>query len=183
MDKAFQSMLQDGMLYYTKENYKNAFKREMDVFSNMLEILHLWKDDYLEFDNSITGYLRYNRNSHLNLKGAILGVGENVNDGAINLSKGLYLKDVYLEGADLERADLRRVYLYGANLKNANLREADLRETNLKEADLRGADLSLAKIQNINLEDAKLENATFDQKQFEYLKNKCNLQGVIKNVL
>ena len=183
MDKAFKLMLQDGMIYYTKENYKNAFKREMDVFSNMLEILHLWKVDYLKFDNSIAGYLRYNRNSHLNLKGAILRAGEKDNDGVLSLTKGLYLKDVYLEGANLEGANLTGAYLYGANLKGANLREADLREANLKEVDLRGADLSLAKIQDINLEDAKLEKATFDQKQFEYLKNKCDFRGVIKNVL
>ena len=176
-------MLQDGMIYYTKEIYKNAFKREMDVFSNMLEILHLWKDDYLEFDNLIVGYLRYNRNSHLNLKGIILSPKKEDNDKQLDLTKGMYLKDAYLEGANLEGADLRRVYLYGANLKNAILREADLREANLKEADLRGADLSLAKIQDINLEDAKLEKATFDQKQFEYLKNRCDLRGVIKNVL
>lgn len=183
MDKAFKLMLQDGMIYYTKEIYKNAFKREMDVFSNMLEILHLWKDDYLEFDNLIVGYLRYNRNSHLNLKGIILSPKKEDNDKQLDLTKGMYLKDAYLEGANLEGADLRRVYLYGANLKNAILREADLREANLKEADLRGADLSLAKIQDINLEDAKLEKATFDQKQFEYLKNRCDLRGVIKNVL
>jgi len=193
LDKAFRLMLQDGMIYYTKEIYKNAFKREMDVFSNMLEILHLWKDDYLEFDNLIVGYLRYNRNSHLNLKGIILSPKKEDNDKQLDLTKGMYLKDAYLEGANLEGADLRRVYLYGANLKNAilreadlreaNLKEADLREANLKEADLRGADLSLAKIQDINLEDAKLEKATFDQKQFEYLKNRCDLRGVIKNVL
>ena len=183
LDKAFRLMLQDGMIYYTKEIYKNAFKREMDVFSNMLEILHLWKDDYLEFDNLIVGYLRYNRNSHLNLKGIILSPKKEDNDKQLDLTKGMYLKDAYLEGANLEGADLRRVYLYGANLKNAILREADLREANLKEADLRGADLSLAKIQDINLEDAKLEKATFDQKQFEYLKNRCDLRGVIKNVL
>ena len=183
LDKAFRLMLQDGMIYYTKEIYKNAFKREMDVFSNMLEILHLWKDDYLEFDNLIVGYLRYNRNSHLNLKGIILSPKKEDNDKQLDLTKGMYLKDAYLEGANLEGADLRRVYLYGANLKNAILREADLREENLKEADLRGADLSLAKIQDINLEDAKLEKATFDQKQFEYLKNRCDLRGVIKNVL
>ncbi|WP_305084579.1 NACHT domain-containing NTPase, partial [uncultured Clostridium sp.] len=86
LDKAFRLMLQDGMIYYTKEIYKNAFKREMDVFSNMLEILHLWKDDYLEFDNLIVGYLRYNRNSHLNLKGIILSPKKEDNDKQLDFA-------------------------------------------------------------------------------------------------
>ena len=160
----------------------------MDVFFNMLEILHLWKDAHLELDNSVVGYLRYNRNIHLNLKGTILRAGKKDNNWVLNLTKGLYLKDVYLEGANLEGANLMGANLEGANLKDANLREADLRDTNLKEADLReadlrGADLSLAKIQDAEFEGAKFEKATLDQNQFEYLKDKYDLRGVIKNIL
>ena len=161
------------MIYYTEENYKNAFKREMDVFFNMLEILHLWKDAHLELDNSVVGYLRYNRNIHLNLKGTILRAGKKDNNWVLNLTKGLYLKDVYLEGANLE----------GANLMGANLEGANLKDANLREADLRGADLSLAKIQDAEFEGAKFEKATLDQNQFEYLKDKYDLRGVIKNIL
>ena len=131
LDKAFRLMLQDGMIYYTKEIYKNAFKREMDVFSNMLEILHLWKDDYLEFDNLIVGYLRYNRNSHLNLKGIILSPKKEDNDKQLDLTKGMYLKDAYLEGANLEGADLRRVYLYGEkrNFKRSRFKRSKFKRS------------------------------------------------------
>lgn len=159
MDKAFQLMLQDGMTYYTKKNDKNIIKCEMNVFANMLEILHLWKNECLRFDSLIAEYLRYNRNSHLNLKETILRAGKKDNDGVLNLEKGLYLEDVYLEGADLEGANLTGAHLYGANLKNANLRGMDLKEANLKEADLRKADLTGAWLQFAQLESANLSKA------------------------
>ena len=38
---AFQVMLQDGMTFHTKKYYKNVVERELCIFANMLEIIHL----------------------------------------------------------------------------------------------------------------------------------------------
>jgi len=113
ISKVFQLMLHDGMMYYTNQCYKNMINCEMNVFANMLEILHLWENGFLKFDDSIYKYLHYSFNIHLNL-----------------------------EGVDLRNADLRKVDLNSADLKGADLRSAILIDADLNRADLKGADLS-----------------------------------------
>ncbi len=114
--QVFIIMLRDGMTYHVKGKYKNIINREMNIFSNMLEVVHLWNPKLGKLD-SIVSYLQYN---HMN---------------ALNLS-----------GADLGGADLIGVYLSGANLSGANLSGANLSGANLSGADLGGADLSRANL-------------------------------------
>lgn len=195
-DKAFQTfklMLQDGMTYYTGVCYKNVIKCEMNVFSNMLEILHLWEDCSLEFDYLINDYLKYNRKIGLNLKGtkfigslkgAILEEAELI-EADLEKAKliGVNARRVNLKKANLKEADLGVADLTGANLQETNLIEANLRETILIKADLTQsklikADLREVNLQKTNLEKAYLQGAKFDINQVDYLDNKYDLKNI-----
>lgn len=149
--EVFQLMLQDGMTYYSDKHYKNIVKCEMNVFANMLEIIHLWKadSDNLQFDDVIYTYLCY-QNYNLNLK--------KVDFCEANLM------EIFLSGADLEGANLRKANLMNADLRNANLIEAnlinaDLKGVNLIKADLMKADLKGADLMKADLRSANLMNA------------------------
>ncbi len=81
--KVFIIMLRDGMTYHTKEKYKNVIEREIYIFSNMLEVVHLWNRKLGKLDN-IVCYLQHNYLDMLNLRGANLS--ETVfNEGQVNL--------------------------------------------------------------------------------------------------
>ena len=189
VNETFRTMLRDGMTYYTKKRYKNVIQCEINVFVNMLEVIHLWEENLVVSIYSFAEYLRLARCPKLNLRGLAVSSAredivkidystENFADWEI-----MTLEGVNLENADLENADLRGADLENADLRRANLRNADLRRANLRNADLRGADLSLANIQDIELEYAILEKATLDQNQFNHLKDRYDLRSVIKNVL
>lgn len=62
----FQIMLQDGMTYHAKERYKNIIVKEENIFSNMLELMHLWDSELGVYDDKIIPYLRYNNMLSLN---------------------------------------------------------------------------------------------------------------------
>ena len=94
--KSFQIMLQNGMTYFTKKRYKDIIKSELNVFANILEIIHFWEKGHISFDVTIRNYLNYNKNVVLNLK------------------------NVELEMVDLEEFDLRKINFSHANLKGAN---------------------------------------------------------------
>lgn len=134
--EVFDIMLQKGMTYYyikeKKEPVVNILVREMNIFSNMLEIIHLWYNRLEHLDKKIVVYLQYN---HLNI--------------------------LNLRGIDLNRADLFGVDLRESDLSKADLRGSDLRETNLVEADLRGANLSGVDLSEANLYGAELSGAYF----------------------
>ena len=49
--KTFQIMLRDGMTFYTNNCYKNVIDCEFMILSNMLEIIHIWEDTNLKFDD------------------------------------------------------------------------------------------------------------------------------------
>ena len=121
-NETFQLMLQNGMTYYTNKCYKNILDCEMNVFANMLEILHLWEDEELEIGGEIAKYLKYNIHSGLNLS-------------------YLYMNKLDLKGA----------YLYKANLRGAKLVETDLRNANLVEADLENANLVRINLKNTGI--------------------------------
>ena len=127
LKESFEIMIQDGMTYYVGESFLNVIDCEMNIFSNMLEIVHLWNFTQEEFNNKIVYYFRYNNRSALNLTG-------------INLRK-----------ADLREISLRKANLREVDLREADLREADLREANLREANLRNACLIRAYLRNANL--------------------------------
>ncbi len=144
VNNTFSLMLQDGMTYYTGRSYKNVIDCELCIFVNMLEIVHLWDNSFLRFEQSIFNYMKYNKKLKLNLKRADL-VG------------------LKLEALDFKRAKLRGANLKGADLKGANLVGVDLVKSNLAEANLSGADLRDAKLNEANLikvnfYEAKLNN-------------------------
>lgn len=164
VNTAFKIMLQDGMTYHTHEFLKNVIVCEMNVFTNMLELVHLWDVPYFKFDENICNYLKYDMQRKINL--------ETVNLSGLDLSKanlgganlnGVYLVGTNLNGADLSEADLSTANLSNANLTKANLSNADLNGADLREAELKEADLRGIDLKNADLENAKLRNAIVDR--------------------
>ena len=189
INESFDLMLQDGMTYHIGICYKNSMDCEMNVFANMLEIIHMGDKDKLEVDNAVANYIRYNKRQKLNLKilnlkEAIL-IGSNLNEANLteanlngaNLTEanlnGAYLNGAYLNGANLREARLNGANLRGARLRGADLIEADLRRADLTEADLRGADLIIP-----DLRGTILINTILDEKRVRYLQIMYNLKGV-----
>lgn len=146
----FNIMLRDGMTYHIGKTTLNVMDREINIFSNMLETMHLWNPDLGELDVGIVTYLQYNNQNQLNLKGSKL---ENKHLYGVNLTRA------DLRGTDLKRVDLRRANLENANLENANLYCADLRKTYLKSACLCQTNLCRANLSKGNLSGAKLLKA------------------------
>ena len=163
--ETFQIMLRDGMTYYMKGKYKNIIDREMNIFANMLEVVHLWNFQLGKLYNLVC-YLRYNCMEKLNLRSTDLNganlIGANLGGAKLNGAK--------LNGANLIGADLIRVDLIGANLSEANLIGANLSGANLSEANLSGANLSGA-----NLSGAYLRETIFDEKHIDMLHKEYDL--------
>lgn len=176
--ESFQIMLQDGMTYYAGALCKNVIEREMNIFSNMLEVIHLCNFTLGKFKSNVISYLYYNRQIELNLKefdlkGAYLWMAdlERANLERVNLT-GAYLERAYLTGANLMKATL-----VGTNLNRANLMVANLAEANLKGAHLVGANLVGANLEEIKLEDAELQQTIFNEKQVDSLHKKYDLSN------
>ncbi len=169
INESFQIMLQDGMTYhaskYYEESYKNVMDCEMNVFKNMLELIHLWDNSNMRGYSYLEKYIRYNYQLVLNLSGVDLS--------GVNLS-GVNLIGLNLSGSSLRGADLRGADLSGANLSGANLSGADLSEADLIGVNLIGADLSEADLIGADLIGADLMFAKFDEEQITYLTN-CDL--------
>ena len=55
----FYIMLQDGLTYDMDANNKKAAKFKMNIFANMLELIHIWDRTAYNFENSILKYLKY----------------------------------------------------------------------------------------------------------------------------
>ncbi len=148
--EVFQLMLQDGMTYYAGIIYKNIIDCEMNIFVNMLEIVHLWefKKINLNFDNKICDFLRYNKGSILNLR------------------------KMELINSNLSRIDFRY-----ADLRKANLVQSTFRYSDLSYADLRDSCLIYSDFQVAGIKKIKLSGALIDEKQAELLKGKCDLRG------
>ena len=204
INESFDLMLQDGMTYHTGICYKNSMDCEMNVFANMLEIIHMWDKDKLEFNNAVVNYIQYNKRQKLNLKKFDLEEAD-LSESYLREAdlRQSYLREAYLRQADLREADLRETYLRQADLREAYLRQADLREAylreaylreaylrqadlreaylrqaDLREADLRQADLRQADLREADLREADLSEAILDENQVEYLEKKYNLRGV-----
>lgn len=192
--ETFQLMLRNDMTYHMKGKYKNIIDREMNIFANMLEVVHLWNPKLSEFDDKLIFYLRYNYITDLNLQ-AINLIGADLR-GANLIGADLRqanLRGANLRGADLIGADLRGVKLIGADLRRADLRGADLRGAYLRGADLTGADLSATYLRGENLRGADLSQAdligadlrraylsgtVFDENQVYMLREKCDLSEI-----
>ncbi len=150
--KTFQIMLRDGMTFYTNNCYKNVIDCEFMILSNMLEIIHIWEDTNLKFDD-IYKYIKTGSGIELNLSGMDLRKIDwdnidlsnvrvkNINLGGVNLEK-LNLKGAKFEGADLTEADFSGAKLFGAKFIDSKLVGADFTRARLNEADLTDADLT-----------------------------------------
>lgn len=160
----FNIMLQDGMTYYVKGKYKNIIVREINIFSNMLEIVHLWNPQLGKSDSNICHYLQHNRFNILNLSGADL---KETNLFEVDLS-GADFKEAVLNGVNFSRAKLSGADFKGANLSGADLRKADLsgadlKEAVLKEAKLSGTDLIGEDLIGVELNEADLRKADLSE--------------------
>ncbi len=165
LNEAFWIMIENGMTFYTNKCFRNVMQFEMNVFANMLEILHLWENNEIRLNKTICAYIKFNYEHSLNLSGADLS-GASLSEA--NLS-GANLDGANLSGANLSGANLREAYLFeanlieadlrGANLRGANLRGANLIGANLRGADLRGAYLIGADLREANLSGANLRGA------------------------
>ena len=147
INEAFQIMLNEGMTYYTERYYKNAVTCEMNVFGNMLEILHLWDGEIIDYNKKLVDYIHYNWDTKLNLKKMDL---RKANLRRANLA-GVDLEEANLEEADLQEANLTRTNLKNANLKNANLKDVFLNNTVLTGTSFYGV-----KLDNIDLKKAEI---------------------------
>lgn len=148
--EVFDIMLRDGMTYHVNAKHRNVIIQEMKIFSNMLEIVHLWNPKLGESDKNIVLYLQHNHLSMINLIGADL-METNLN--------GANLNGANMSGANLSGADLRGANLIEADLSGANLKGADLRRANLSGADLGGANLSGVNLGGANLSEANISKA------------------------
>lgn len=147
INEAFQIMLNEGMTYYTGRCYKNVVICEMNVFGNMLEIVHLWDDKIIDYNEKLVDYIHCNRETKLNLKKLDL---RKANLRRANLS-GIDLEEANLEEADLQEANLTRTNLKNANLKNAVLKDVILNNTVLTGTSFYGVNLD-----NIDLKKAEI---------------------------
>lgn len=179
----FQLMLKDGMTYYTGKCYRNVIKCEMNVFVNMLEIIHLWKiKNVLSLSSSkVCDFLRCDTiGLKLNLKQIDLEradltkvnlIGANLTEA--NLTE-IELIKVNLQHTNLTEANLIQASLIGADLTEANLTGADLMKANLIGVDLTGANLGETYLEKANLERANLKGGNLTGANLEG----ANLKGV-----
>ena len=156
----FNLMLKDGMTYYTEKCYKNVIDCEMNIFANMLELIHLWERKLFRFNNQIVDYIKHNYKLCLNLKAIDLTLA-NLTLANLTLADltGANLTGANLTGADLTQANLIQANLTGANLTGANLIKANLIQANLIQANLTLVDLTKANLIQANLTQANLIQA------------------------
>lgn len=179
--KTFLLMLRDGMTYYSGKQYKNVIDCELVVFSNMLELIHLWEhNELLVLNSNIRKYLYCNEKYDFNLSKIDFSISEvnlhevslkgcnltganfydtNLRDTALT---GANLTAACLDGLELEAKDLRNTTLRNAILRRAHLVNSDFQGADLSGANLRGADLSGANLMGANLIGMKLERALID---------------------
>lgn len=127
VNNAFQLMLQDGMTYYTRESWKNVIKCEINIFANMLEIIHLWENKFLKYNKYYFYFINHKESIELNLS------------------------FIDFSGKNLENINLSNTNLSYANFKDANLKNANLRGANLENAVLIGASLEGAAIDGVRM--------------------------------
>ncbi len=180
VNDTFTLMLKDGMTYHTGKCYRNVIDCELRIFTNMLEIIHLWEKNYFKFDKKIVYYIKMYPNLFdtnlmklnlvkLDLRGADL--------------REANLRGANLRGADLRKIDLRKANLSGADLSGAHLNGANLREAiligaNLKEVELRKANLGEAILIGANLKEVKLRKANLSEVNLsEAILTETNLRG------
>ena len=196
--EAFKLMLKDGMIYHTKERYRKIIRCEIRIFFNMLELIHIWDKQDLQFELLVAKYIEDsiigNEFAKVNLERVNLSminlVGVKLNGiklSCANLCKA-NLKEINLEGADLrgaklEKATLSKAILIKANLEGANLMDAvlinaNLFRSNLKRTNLIHAKLGMAYLERADLEGSNLTGANLMNANLSYANlRKVKLEG------
>ena len=176
VNETFELMMKDGMTYYTNRCYQNPFDCEMNVFANMLELLHSWVKKYYVFDKSIFFYMNGNPDIRYNFRKAIInddiwGLFFRAADLRYADLREAYLRDVdpCTNGSDFRHAILRKADLIGITIADSDFRYTDLRgaylmgtiirEVDLRYANLRGAHLTYAELNNVDFRGADLRGA------------------------
>ena len=171
-------MLQDGLTYDMDANNKKAAKFKMNIFANMLELIHIWDRTAYNFENSILKYLKFD-NQELNLSKLDFN---NTNLRQINLKyanlRGAIFKNANLSRSNLSSSRLEEANLSRANLSKSYLNKANLNKANLSEADLNGADLRGAKLDGVCMKNANMSGTIIDESQVYILEETCDLQDV-----
>lgn len=174
----FYIMLQDGLTYDMDANNKKAAKFKMNIFANMLELIHIWDRTAYNFENSILKYLKFD-NQELNLSKLDFN---NTNLRQINLKyanlRGAIFKNANLSRSNLSSSCLEEANLGRANLSKSYLNKANLNKANLSEADLNGADLRGAKLDGVCMKNANMSGTIIDESQVYILEETCDLQDV-----
>lgn len=147
----FELILQHGMSYFSDRPLLCAIQGEINIFCNMLEIIHLWEIDNITIKNKreLIFYIKHASISHI----------------ILNLSK-INLNNVDLSESDLSNADLSYANLSGAILTGCKMTKADLYRANLNQTNLSGVDFTHANLEQTNLTGANIVNAKF---QYAYL--------------
>lgn len=174
ISEVFNLMIKNGMTYFTQKCYKNVIEREMMVFINMLEFIHLWGKEEYVFDYQINNYFKYKTKISLNLK-------------KVKLNEDTDLSGANLKGSDLDFSDLQNVNLQNADLRKAKLRKANLRNADLRNVDFRGADLNGADLRGARIEGVIIYFVNFNdvimyKNQFEYLAKRFCFTGIKINI-
>lgn len=176
VNETFELMMKDGMTYYTNMCYQNSFDCEMNVFANMLELLHTWEKKYYFFDKPIFFYMNGNPDIRYNLRKAIInddiwGLFFRAADLRYADLREAYLRDVEscTNGSDFRHANLRKADLIGITIADSDFRYTDLRgaylmgtiirEVDLRYANLRGTHLTYAELNNVDFRGADLRGA------------------------
>lgn len=162
VNETFKLMICNGMTYYTNRKFINIVGCELNIFANMLEILHFWKSSYMNLDNSICQYIKHNTGIPLNL--SFINFNNTKTEcNSIDLSRvdlsNADLKGVNLEGVNLSNSHLKNACLGFAKLSNANFEGANLYNVVLTGAEIKGANLSGCNLSRANLRGAKMMNA------------------------
>lgn len=143
--ETFQLMMSNGMTFFTNNSYKDVVQHEMNVFVNMLEIIHFFELTDIKLIYKGIDYIKYNKHYGLNLL-------------KFDLS-GSELSGVYLKGANLQETNLIRANLSGANLEKTNMKGAELMYINLARANLVEAHMESVHLSNSDLSGADLSGA------------------------
>lgn len=173
--KIFGIMLTDGMTYYLeKEQAKGVLQKEILIFINMMDLLHLWKRIIKDFSPlTFTDSEKSAMCSEIRAvaSGFNTYITKSINLSYYNLGHSFLAKAdmtyANLQGALLEETNMSEVNLRGANLIETKLQNASFIEANLQEANLEGVDLRKVELRGVNLKRGNLVRANLAEADLE----------------
>lgn len=168
-------MLTDGMTYYLeKKQAKGVLQKEILIFINMMDFLHLWKRIIKDF--SPLTFTDSEKSAMCSEVRAVASgfntyITKSINLSYYNLGHSFLAKAdmtyANLQGALLEKTNMSEVNLRGANLIETKLQNASFIEANLQETNLEGVDLRKVELRGVNLKRANLVRANLAETDLE----------------